>query len=65
MVGEAVRDADLGEDLAGGGGPDERLGVDVPVGGVVADLCDQSGDGGEGAPSDGLAGDDGEPGLVG
>src|SRR5262249_40524562 len=42
-------DADLGQDLVGGGGPDERLGAGVPVGDVVADLGDQSGHGGEGA----------------
>jgi hypothetical protein len=53
----------LGENVVGGGGPCEGLGVGVPVLDVVADLLDQDGDGGEGAAPDGLAGDDAEPGL--
>jgi hypothetical protein len=56
-------DADFGEDLAGGGGPSERFRVGVPRVDVGADLGDQDGDGGEGAASDGLAGDDPEPDL--
>jgi hypothetical protein len=34
-----VDEADFGEDLAGGGGPGEGVGVDVPGGDVVADLA--------------------------
>jgi hypothetical protein len=58
-------DADLGEDLfgGGGGGPGEGLGVGVPVGDVVADLSDEDFDRGEGAAADGLAGDDAESDL--
>src|SRR5262249_42339086 len=56
-------EADLGEDLVGGGGPDERLGAGVPVGDVVADLRDQDSHEGEGAAADGLSGDDPEPDL--
>jgi hypothetical protein len=54
---------DLGEDLVGGGGPDEGLRGGVPVRDVIADLLDHDLDAGEGAASDGLAGDDPEPGL--
>jgi hypothetical protein len=35
--------ADLGEDLVGGGGPDERFGVGVPVLDVGADPADPCG----------------------
>lgn len=55
--------ADLGQDLAGCRGPDERLRVGVPGGDVVGDRPGQTGDGGEGAASDGLPGDDPEPDL--
>jgi hypothetical protein len=54
-------DQDLGQDLVGGRGPDERFGVGVPVGDVVADPADQCLDGDEGAAADRLAGDDAEP----
>jgi hypothetical protein len=54
---------DLGEDLVGGGGPGERVGVGVPVGDLVADLRDEGFDRGEGAAAGGLAGDDAERGL--
>ena len=42
-------DTNLGEDLVGGGGPDECFRVDVPVVDVVAYLIDQNLDGAEGA----------------
>jgi hypothetical protein len=53
----------FGENVVGGGRPCEGLGVGVLVVDVVADLFDQDGDRGEGAASDGLTGDDAEPGL--
>jgi hypothetical protein len=55
--------ADLGEDLVGGGGPDERFRIGVPVLDVGADAVDQGVDRGERAAADGLFGDDAEPGL--
>src|SRR3954453_16042647 len=58
-----LSDADLGEDLAGGCGPLERSWVGVPGGDVGADGPDEDLHGCEGAAADGLAGDDGEPGL--
>ena len=51
-------EAHLGEDLVGGGGPDERFGARVPVCDVVAYLLDQNFDTTEGTPADRLAGDD-------
>jgi hypothetical protein len=51
-------EAHLGEDLVGGGGPDERCGARVPMRDVVAYLVDQNFDTTEGAPTDGLASDD-------
>ena len=47
----------------GGGGPDEGLGVGVPVFEVVTDLRDQDFDRGEGVAADSLTGDDAEPGF--
>ena len=63
LLNIGLDECDLGEDFAGGRGPGERFGGGVPVGDVVADLFHQDGDRGEGAASDGLAGDDPEPGL--
>ena len=54
-------DADLGEDLVGGGRPDEWSRVGVPVVDVVAYLVDQNLDGAEGAAADRLASDVAEP----
>ena len=54
-------DAHLGEDLVGGGGPDERSGAGVLVRDVVAYLVDQDFDTIKGAPTDGLASDDAKP----
>src|ERR1051326_8896230 len=44
-----LHESDLGQDLVGGRGPDERLRVGVPVGDVVTDLLDQYLHAGEGA----------------
>jgi hypothetical protein len=54
-------DQDLGQDLVGGGSPDEGFGVAVPVGDVGPDPGDQGLDRGEGAAADRLPGDDAEP----
>ena len=56
-------EGDLGEDLVGGGGPGEGLGVSVPVLDVVTDRLDEDFDRREGAAADSLAGDDPEPGF--
>jgi hypothetical protein len=63
FFGVGLDDADFGQDLVGGGGPGEWLGIGVPVCDVVADLVDEDLDRGEGAAADGLAGDDAKPGL--
>jgi hypothetical protein len=53
--------ADLGEDVFGCGGPDERFGGGVPVFDVGADAVNEVVDRDEGPASDGLSGDDAEP----
>jgi hypothetical protein len=55
--------ADLGGDLVGGGGPDERFRIGVPVLDVGADAVGQGVDRGERGAVDGLFGDGAEPGL--
>src|SRR4051812_27526492 len=55
--------ADLGEDLVGGLGPDERVLAVVPAGDERLDLGGQVADRGEAAAADGLAFDDAEPDL--
>jgi hypothetical protein len=48
----------LAKIVVGGGGPDESLGIGVPVGDVGADLSDEDLHGGEGAAAEGLAAND-------
>jgi hypothetical protein len=55
-------ESDLGKDLVGRGGPDERFGVAVPMGDVVVDPPDQDLDRTERATTNRLTGDDPEPG---
>jgi len=62
LLDGGLDELDFGQDLVGGGGPDKRLGVGVPMVDVVADLGDEYLDRGERAAADSPAGDDGEPG---
>src|SRR5262245_15656420 len=63
LLDVALDQLDLGEDVVGGGGPDERFGGSVPVVDVVVDVGDQGANGTESAAADRLAGDDAAPGF--
>jgi len=61
--GRSLFTVDLGQDLVGGRGPNERVSAIVPAVDEGADLGVQLAHGAEGAAADGLAFDDAEPDL--
>jgi hypothetical protein len=58
LLDVGLDESDLGQDLVGSGGPDERFGVAIPLGDVVADPVDEDLDRIERATANRLAGDD-------
>jgi hypothetical protein len=63
LLDVGLDEPNLGKDLVGRGGPDERFCVAVPVGDVVVDPLDENLDRTESAATNRLSGDDTEPGL--
>jgi hypothetical protein len=58
LLDVGLDESDLGKDFVGRGGPDERFGVAVPVGDVVADPLDENLHRAERAATNRLTGDD-------
>ena len=63
LLDVGLDESDLGKDLVGRGGPDERFGVAVPVSDIVVDPLDENLDRTERAAANRLSGDDAEPGF--